>query len=156
MNENNEAQLGGVERSIVKRRKRPHNSESFMRKLNKTKRMNGLEYVGFSTKNNKMKQNKLRKAREMGLPCSSTFCAKSKVRHCGKFDEAVRNKIFKSFWDMSPWSAKQIFVQSLVKSANVKRSRSKKSRRKQTFTFFLYLNGNTVQVFFIVTYGFLI
>lgn len=133
---------------IVKRRKRIHESTSRKRKSNKNKRMAGLEYVGFTTKDNKIKQDKIRKAREMGPPCSSKYCEKSKVRHCEKFDESTRSKIFRSFWDLSPWSAKQIFVQCLVKSVNVNNTGSgTNGSRRNPLKFFLYFNGERLQVF---------
>ncbi|KAJ6639289.1 hypothetical protein Bhyg_12032 [Pseudolycoriella hygida] len=93
-----------------------------------------------------MKQDSPRKGREMGPCCSSPFCKRSKARHCDKFDEASKLKIFKCFWKLSPWSAKQIFVQTLVKSVSVNGSSRIKSRRQQTFKYFLYLCGHAVQV----------
>lgn len=142
MKENDDTEDEG----IVKRRKRLHISKSRKRDINKNKRMAALEYVGFSTKNDKMKQDKIRKARKMGPSCSSKYCEKSKVRHCQKFDETTRSKIFRSFWNLSPWSAKQVFVQCLVKSVKTKVNTSHDSRRKQTFKYFLFLNGKTLQV----------
>lgn len=148
MNKNNDFGRGYKTRDVVKRGKRLHISESKKRKSNKTKRMTGEEYVGFSTKNGKMKQDKLRNAREMGPCCSSTFCRKSKVRHCEKFDEDTRLRIFKSFWKLSPWSTKETFVQGLVRRVGVNGSRKPGPLRKQPFKYFLYLNGNAVQVLF--------
>lgn len=72
------------ERDIAKRIKRPHNSISRKRNTNKMKREAGLEYVGFSVKNNKMKQDTNRMARKMGPSCTSSYCKKSKFRHCEK------------------------------------------------------------------------
>lgn len=135
------------EQSIVKRRKRAHDSESHKRKLNKRKRMAGLEYVGFSTKNRKIKQDKVRNARGMGPRCSSKFCQKTKLRHCEKFNESTRSKIFRSFWNLPLWSSKQILIQGLVKGVKVIVPRTTESRRKETFKYFLYLNGTAVQVF---------
>lgn len=149
MDENIGFDYENINQSIVKRRKRLHNSESHKRKLNKTKRITGLQYVGFSTKNNKIKQDKIRKPREIGPCCSSKYCEKSKVRHCEKFDESTRSKIFRSFWNLSPWSAKRIFVQGLVKSVKINKSIYKESRKKRTFKYFLYLNGKALQVFFL-------
>lgn len=135
-------------KTIANRRKRIHDSVSHKRKLNKRKRLAGVEYVGFSTKNEKIKQDQLRGARQMGPCCSSIRCAKSKARHCSRFDESIRSAIFKSFWELPHWSAKQVFVQSLVKSMNVKVSRIRESRRKKTYEYYLYLNGTALQVLF--------
>ncbi len=136
-----------ITRSSVKRRKRPHDSECLKRKLNKMKRLSGSQYVGFSTRKNKVKQDTVRNAREMGPSCSSIFCQKAKARHCGKFDDSTRSKIFKSFWSLPHWSAKQIFVQGLVKSGiNNNVSQTTNSKNRQSFKFFLYLNGNALQV----------
>ncbi len=146
MEESNDTEHHGLNQSTVKRKRRIHNSESSKRKINKEKRLAGVEYVGFSTTNDKMKQDKPKKAREMGPSCSSKYCDKSKVRHCNKFDDSTRSKIFKSFWNLPHWSAKQLLVQGLVKSVNVNMSRTKESRRKQTYKFFLYLNGTPHQV----------
>ncbi len=101
---------------LKKRNKRPHNSISKKRITNKMRRQAGMEYVGFSMKNNKMKQDTTRMARKMGSPCTSHFCKKSKLRHCSKFNEDARTTIFKSFWkELKSWDGRQMFVQSLVK-----------------------------------------
>lgn len=83
-----------------KRIKKAHNSLSTKRKLNKIKRQAGLQYVGFSVKGNKMKQDAIRMPRAMGSPCTSPFCAKSRLRHCKKFRHDIRWIIFTSFWQI--------------------------------------------------------
>lgn len=139
------------EKNAVKRIKRPHNNLSRKRKLNKIKREAGLEYVGFSVSNDKMKQDTIRMARKMGPSCTSPFCEKSKFRNCQKFNEDTRTTIFQSFWkELESWGSKRIFVQSLVKNVPIKNSRVRNTTRKQSFKFFLYLNGDKVQVIFTI------
>ncbi len=58
---------------IPRRNKRPHNPISKKRITNKMKRQAGLEYVGFSMKKNKMKQDITKMARTLGPP--STYVA---------------------------------------------------------------------------------
>lgn len=139
-------------RDKPKRIKKAHNSLSTKRKVNKIKRRAGLQYVGFSVKGNKMKQDTIRMPREMGRPCNSPFCAKSKLRHCEKFRHDIRWIIFTSFWqDLKSWETKQMFVQNLVKDNNSGNTSDRKSYR-----FFLCLNGDNVQVcrqFFLSTLG---
>lgn len=135
------------EREAVKRIKRPHDHISRKRRLNKRKRETGQEYVGFSVQNDKMRQDTIRMERKMGPPCTSPFCKKSKLRHCEKFNEDTRTAIFQSFWqELDLWGSKQIFVQSLVKKVPMKNSRSQNVTRKQPFQYFLYLNGDKIQV----------
>lgn len=135
-----------------KRIKKAHDSLSTKRKLNKIKRRAGLQYVGFSVKGNKMKQDTIRMPRAMGRPCTSPFCAKSRLRNCEKFRHDTRWIIFTSFWqDLKSWEAKQMFVQNLVKDSNSGNASDRKSYR-----FFLCLNGDNVQVcrrFFLSTLG---
>lgn len=128
---------------------RPHNSISRKRKTNKMKREAGLEYVGFSVQNNKIKQDTIRMARKMGPSCTSLYCMKSIFRHCDQFNQDTRSIIFQSFWqELKSWDAREIFVQNLVKKKPIENSRVRDSSRKQSFKFRLYLNGDKVQVIF--------
>ncbi len=130
-----------------KRIKKTHDSTSRKRKDNKRKRQAGLNYVGFSVKNGKMKQDNIRMERKMGSPCSSPFCAKSKLRHCGKFNEDIRSTIFTSFWqDLKSWESKKMFVQGLVRRTSTQNSIEKESSRKPFSQYFLFLNGERFQV----------
>lgn len=117
------------------------------------KRQGGLKYVGFSVKNDKMKQDTVRMERKMGPPCSSPFCAKSKLRHCEKFNEEIRSTIFTSFWqELKSWESKKTFVQGLVKRTPTKNSIVKGSSRKPFSQFFLFLNGDKFQVISALSY----
>lgn len=130
-----------------KRMKKTHNSTSRKRKDNKMKRQAGLKYVGFSVKNGKMKQDNIRMERKMGPPCSSPFCAKSKLRHCAKFTDDIRSTIFTSFWsDLKSWESKKMFVQGLVRRNPTQNSIVKESSRKPFSQYFLFLNGERFQV----------
>ncbi|KAG4074406.1 hypothetical protein HA402_000385 [Bradysia odoriphaga] len=99
-----------------------------------------------------MKQDTIRMPRAMGRPCTSPFCAKSRLRHCEEFRHDIRWIIFTSFWqDLKSWEAKQMFVQNLIKENNSGNASDRKSYR-----FFLCLNGENVQVcrqFFLSTLG---
>ncbi len=123
-------------------RKRKHISTSKKRHVNKLNRMLGLEYVGFSSKAKKIKQNIVRHARSIKSACSSKYCKIRKELHCEKFDESTRLKIFESFWKLS-WESKQMFVQTVVKTMPIKNPKGKK---KLTLKYFLYLNGEAVRV----------
>lgn len=138
--------MGVTNEAKRERKKRAHNPISEKRLKNKSKRMLGLVYTGFSTKNKKIKQDIIKRAREIGPACSSEYCKKLKERHCKKFDQVTRSTIFESFWEL-PWSAKQILIQCLVKKMPPKKSSVENSRKKHSFKFFLYLNGNATQVF---------
>lgn len=126
---------------VRKRNKRPHNPVSRKRTVNKMKRQAGLQYVGFSVKKNKMKQDTTRVARKMGASCTSPFCMKSKFRHCAKFDEETRITIFNSFWTELSWLSKKTFVQGLVK-----RKIPRVPGARKPCQFYLYLDGDQIQV----------
>lgn len=98
--------------------------------------MQGLEYVGFSTRAKKIKQNTIRAARTIRPSCSSNCCKIRKERHCARFEETIRLKIFKSFRNLS-WDAKQMFVQCSVKTRSLKTTPGKK---KFGFKYCLFLN----------------
>lgn len=121
-------------------RKRPHNSMSTKRIQNKKKRMAGMKYEGFSTKN-KIRQDTPRSAKSLKAACTSLYCKKRKERHCDKFDEAIRLKIFESFWDLS-WEAKRTFVQTSIKTITL----NTVGKKKFSYKFFLFLNGTLFQV----------
>ena len=80
---------------IPKRLKKTHNSTSRKRAINKAKRQAGLEYIGFSVSNNKIKQNSIKMPRKMGRPCTSPFCADYKVlpRAIGPYGNCKLTKI---------------------------------------------------------------
>lgn len=79
-------------------------SISVKKQVNKTKRMKGQQYLGFlTTPNQKVKQISKKPAKQIKSPCSSTgtACAKSKFRHCKKFDNDTSLQILKIFWGLN-------------------------------------------------------
>lgn len=79
---------------------------------NKRKRMNGKAYEGFS-----MGKVCERNPRDLKVGCSSTYCDKSKVRHCNLFSEDMRKEIFDRFWKMS-WEQKKC-MQVILLNASI-------------------------------------
>lgn len=130
----------------AKRIKRPHDSTSRTRKINKHKRMRGEEYIGFSTSSSKkVRQNVRRESRKMGTSCKSAYCKKRSNKHCEKFDEETRSHIFDSFWKIG-WEEKRLFLKVLARPTSIKRTRVTNSKKKQTFKYCLYLQGELLQV----------
>lgn len=107
--------------------------------------MKGQQYFGFSTTEGVSRQYSERRRRKMGLACSSTFCTKTNLRHCQKFDEETRSNIFRMFWNMS-WEAKQVFVKSYVTEKLKQNSTVINSRKQKTFIFTLPNNQESLQV----------
>lgn len=107
--------------------------------------MRGQKYLGFSTAVGVSIQNSKRPPRKMGISCSSSFCRKSKLRHCQKFDHDTRNYIFKMFWDMT-WEAKQVFVKSHVVQKAKKNCTVENSKKQNSFKFTLTYNQEPLQV----------
>ena len=94
------------------RRKKP---ETWKKNVSKQLRLEGQKYI----KSKGQQQNE----RTMGPPCTSTFCAKSKLRGCSTIDEMQRQTIFKKFWKMKSWDEKQTFVQTLISQIPIKQKK---------------------------------
>ncbi|CAK1593378.1 unnamed protein product [Parnassius mnemosyne] len=90
-------------------------SNNWRKIKNKKLRMLGQEYLGYSKpKNGKLKQDRVRTARQLGDRCYSQFCRKSKVRNCEKFDHERRYEIHNSFWKNMNWDQRKVYVTGLV------------------------------------------
>lgn len=122
---------------IPRRTKRAHVPVSKKQYENRKRRMKGQEYLGFSS------EPKL--ARVMGPTCSSSFCSRSKVRHCDIFNEEMRTNIFNSFWNFS-WEGKKVFIKSHVFQIPCTRRRISDSRKHNTFIFKLPLKHKCLKV----------
>lgn len=129
-------------------RKRKADVMSTKRLRNKTLRMLGQEYVGFrKTGDEKFSQDSIKPARQLGQPCNSSKCLRSKVFHCDKFTETVRLNIFNEFWKLA-WIAKKMFVSSLVDRKTTKRKTTNRvdTRRSATKVYYLKLNDQKMRV----------
>ena len=83
----------------------------------------------------------------MGIPCTSEFCRKIKLRACNEIPGQERSKIFKKFWNMSSWEERRSYVQTLVHKVEVKQPKSPTSRRNVSMCYNLQLeDGTTMQV----------
>lgn len=71
--------------------------------------------------------------RKMGLTCTSTYCQKSKSRHCSTFDEERRKSIFAEFWNMRSWDERKTYVKTLVKRVKKKQVTSESEARDSSY-----------------------
>lgn len=128
-------------------RKRRHVARKDEWKKNKAKRqrMLGEEYLGYSNpKNDKMQQNRVRAARQIGMTCTSEYCKKSKFRGCSCFDEETRRSLHHYFWKKLNWEQRKIYVRGLVTCTSTARPKKvNKSRREGTYQYFLQTNDLT-------------
>ncbi|XP_075989946.1 ubiquitin-like activating enzyme 4 isoform X1 [Anticarsia gemmatalis] len=137
----------------AKEKKRAENRQkSEKRKQEKVKRMTGQSYFGFRSETKGKKtlyiQDVLKAERKIGPICKSDICVKNTKRYCTKFIENDRLKIFQDFWKLD-WSEKKIYVRNLINTVPVKRRRNTNlinSRKVDSKKYFLYLNGNRVEV----------
>ena len=67
--------------------------------------------------------------RRMGPTCTSTYCQKSKSRHCSTFDEERRKAIFTEFWNMGSWDERCTYVKTIVKKVKKKQVKSESEER---------------------------
>lgn len=109
------------------------------RDFNRRLRMEGKPYLGFSTTGGKMKQNILRKGKEMGRRCESDFCKKSRLRDCEDISEEQRLEIFNRFWRQMNWDQRKMFVARHVirKPKETHRTSANDSRRKSSLEYSL-------------------
>ncbi|CAH0731344.1 unnamed protein product, partial [Brenthis ino] len=134
-------------------RKRRHIRDENSWKKNKAKklRMLGEEYVGYrKPKGCKATQDQVRLAKILGPPCTSSFCQKSKLRGCQRFEEETRKSIHDKFWKTMNWDQRRVYVAGLVtRSARSRHTKSalETSRREGTFSYYLPIESDVkVQV----------
>lgn len=149
--------------SQARKRKRKPDKENWTRNLNKTKRMHGESYIGFSIQDlnsfKKQKQDVQRQGKKLKPTCSSIACVRSKLRHCSKFTEQRRTEIFNHFWKQLDWGQKKAFICSSVDIIQKKDSKAKipeESKRNDTFVYYLKLEETKMQVcqaMFLATLG---
>ncbi|CAG9792709.1 unnamed protein product [Diatraea saccharalis] len=108
--------------------------------------MRGEEYVGYrKPKGCKAIQDQVRTAKMMGPPCTSSFCQKSKLRGCQRFEEETRKSKHDKFWKTMNWDQRRVYVAGLVtRSAHSRytKSASETSRREGTFHYYLPIESD--------------
>ncbi|MEL7308194.1 MAG: hypothetical protein AAGK05_10210 [Pseudomonadota bacterium] len=125
--------------------------EDWKANQSKAKRLKGLEYT--------TKSGTSKKGREIGEPCTSTYCKNSAKRDCESVTSEVMQKIFDMFWSMSSWDERLTYVKNLVERHDIKQHTvSSSSRRENSFSFFLTIppDGKRVCVckkLFCATFG---
>jgi hypothetical protein len=138
--------------SQSRKRKKKADKSTWKREQNKKKRMQGEQYLGFidEVSNEGIKkqlQNQNRDAKQIGPTCSSGFCAKSKFRHCDRFNDEMRIELFNNFWMKMDWGQKKAYVGSLVDIIDKKNNTTNgNSRRNDTMLYYLKLSESKVQV----------
>ena len=127
----------------------PHRSRGRKRDAQKDLRMRGKSYEGFAKKRGDEKFKKAdRVERQMGPPCRSPFCAKSDSRECNLITEDQRQTVFTLFWETMNWQQRKVHVSSLIDVGPKKRktTNDKESRRSNTFSYHLVINGERKSV----------
>ncbi|GFS19685.1 DNA repair protein rhp54 [Elysia marginata] len=69
----------------------------------------------------------------MGPTCTSTYCQKSKSRHCSTFEEERRKAIFTEFWNMRSWDERYTDVKTIFKKVKKKQARSESEERDSSY-----------------------
>lgn len=127
---------------------RKTDSKSWDKNINKTKRMMGEEYIGYTrSKDGVVKHNIKRKRRKLGPKCTSNFCKKASTRCCNLLTEDTRKSIFEKFWNMS-WEQKRLYVLNMVLYNNKKRSYTKgnDSGMSGSFQYYIKMELGKMQV----------
>lgn len=136
---------------LKKRRKGQINRKEWKRQKNAELRLQGKDYVGF-TKNEegRYQQTKQKKERSI-LPRCNGHQTKRTLKggprqsfDCATITEAMRHLIFSSFWKLSSWEAKKVFVAGCVVQTHPKYRRSNvdadDSRKNVSFKYYLVIN----------------
>ena len=104
--------------------------EKFKRNINMTTRHDSLLYQN--------EGRKLKSAISMGNACESTFCFKSKHRHCSAINT---NDMF---WiELTTWSERKLFISTAVKKVPTKQNR-KGSSIKREFSYQYFFTTDNV------------
>lgn len=116
---------------------------------NKEKRLKGLPYMGKKKNEEDWDYNIQKPGKFLANPCNCTLSKKKCVILCQKMTAENRLKIFQHFWNDLNWGQRQVQVQTLVKSENVKRRRGGKnniSKRNLSIKYFLKVGLETTRV----------
>ncbi|KAG8317448.1 hypothetical protein J6590_108362 [Homalodisca vitripennis] len=111
--------------------------------------MKGQAYLGFrKTAEGKTYHDTEREGRRMGPPCTSRFCERSKVRFCNSIIQQERQEIFSNYWNNMNWDQRKVFIVNNVLKTPVKRrvAEGDESRRNDTLTYYLTVNGKKMKV----------
>ena len=123
----------------IKRHKRPH-KEKWLQNVVRMKRLKGEQ--------RKRKTGEDVPPAEMGPPCQSTFCLKSKFRNCQLITEEQRSQIFHKFWSLNSSGERRVYIQALVTRKELKQKKTlQNSRRQSSYAYCLQLpDGSSFQV----------
>lgn len=133
--EENIDSYGNMEEGRV--RKLIADPSSWKASKNKDLRMKGLEYKGYSLGK---KYNCLKARKVIGIACNSSACQ--------SITETQRQKMFDTFWGITDWSQRKVFVSSHVDVMDTKKvqTRNENSRRKSSYFFHLPVNNTRIPV----------
>src|SRR5277367_6983969 len=102
--------------------------------------MKGEAYKGVRNSEDKYMQDVERRGRNIGPPCNSEFCKKSKDRNCDQFSQEKRKEIHEAFWKQMGWNQRKVYVSTLVdRVATKQKTVSGNSRRDATLLYNLKL-----------------
>ncbi|KAM3609180.1 uncharacterized protein V6R79_010766 [Siganus canaliculatus] len=119
------------EASTVKRSKRPR-PHMWKRQVIREKRLKGESYKNAAGQE--------KQAKNMGPPCTSQHCLRSKKRSCELLSEEERTAIFNNFWAMPSWETRKLYIQTLVEHVPIKQKKGGvSSRRKTSLSYYLQL-----------------
>jgi len=108
----------------------------------KIQRMHGKSYIGFHKEGNRTVQGPIWNERSMKATCNSSYCKKSKLRHCNIFNESERLSIFQHFWKCT-WEEKKLFA--LIWYQKMRKKRATEAlgdRSRRNFSFVYHLKSN--------------
>ncbi|CAL8079781.1 unnamed protein product [Orchesella dallaii] len=133
------------------KRKRGGDKSAWQVTINRRNRMRGDEYKTYKLANSEESSSRTTKVerskRALGPTCNSKICKKSQKRFCGQFSDESRQRLFNEFWRDLDWGQKRAYVISMVDDQKVeRRGTGSNSRRKETFNYYLKLDGQKRKV----------
>lgn len=124
--------------------------KNWIKPRNKQLRLRGKEYLGVKkstiTKTWEFTETKCERKLKGGCECA--WSLKGKLYKCREFSNDKRQNIFDNFWNLDSWEARKFFIRNLVTAipTNNGMPTTNEKKKKLTFIFKLFLDGNTVRV----------
>ncbi|KAK3746925.1 hypothetical protein RRG08_030336 [Elysia crispata] len=100
----------------VRTKREQSNPSKWKEAVRKKRRLQGAEHVNTS--------GKLKDKLKMGPECTSSACKKSKLRDCDSISTDDRQKMFNTFWRLSSWESRKVYVTTTVKSVDIKQKKN--------------------------------
>ncbi|KAK3797511.1 hypothetical protein RRG08_054543 [Elysia crispata] len=104
-----------IELEPTRTKRKQSNPSKWKEAVRKKSRLQGAEHVNTS--------GKLKDEVKMGPECTSSACKKSKLRDCDSISTDDRQKMFNTFWRLSSWELRKVYVTTTGKSVDIKQKK---------------------------------